>query len=71
MTNVFNVFTRSLCKGITANEERMEEYVNKSVGVITAINPHVGYETSCIVLQRKQSQFKQTCSEKLSLKEEY
>lgn len=30
--------------GIEANEKHMEELVENSVGVITAIIPHVGYE---------------------------
>jgi aspartate ammonia-lyase len=33
-------------EGLTANAERMRAYVDGSVGVITAINPHVGYETA-------------------------
>lgn len=49
MTNVFNVFREYCLSGITANKERMEAYVNNSVGVITAINPHVGYETAASV----------------------
>lgn len=44
MTNVLDVFNRYCIKGITANKETMEEYVNRSVGIITAINPHIGYE---------------------------
>lgn len=46
MTNVFTVFRKYCLSGITANEERMKAYVDNSVGVITAINPHVGYETA-------------------------
>lgn len=46
MTNVFKSFTENCLKGIKANEERMKEYVEKSIGIITAINPHVGYETA-------------------------
>ena len=46
MNNVFRTFTDNCLKGIQANEERMREYVEKSVGIITAINPHVGYETA-------------------------
>jgi aspartate ammonia-lyase len=46
MTNVFVVFRKYLVEGLTANEERMKTYVDNSVGVITAINPHVGYETA-------------------------
>jgi aspartate ammonia-lyase len=46
MTNVFSVFRQNLVEGLTANTERMRAYVDGSVGVITAINPHVGYETA-------------------------
>ncbi|MBL4950924.1 aspartate ammonia-lyase [Neobacillus sp. YIM B02564] len=46
MTNVFTVFRKHCLSGITPNKERMEAYVNNSVGIITAINPHVGYETA-------------------------
>ncbi len=46
MTNVFAVFRKFCVEGITANAERMKAYVDNSVGVITAINPHVGYETA-------------------------
>lgn len=49
MTNVFTVFREHCLSGITANKERMEAYVNNSVGVITAINPHVGYETAASI----------------------
>jgi aspartate ammonia-lyase len=46
MTNAFRVFRVYCVEGITANVERMKAYVDNSVGVITAINPHVGYETA-------------------------
>ena len=46
MTNAFEVFRKYLVEGITPNVERMKAYVDNSVGVITAINPHVGYETA-------------------------
>lgn len=49
MSNVFTVFRSHCLSGITANEERMASYVNNSVGVITAINPHVGYETAASI----------------------
>lgn len=49
MTNVFTVFRTHCLSGITANKERLEAYVNNSVGVITAINPHVGYETAASI----------------------
>ncbi|WP_077616185.1 aspartate ammonia-lyase [Caenibacillus caldisaponilyticus] len=46
MNNGFRVFTEYCVKGIEANEEKMKEYVEKSVGVITAVNPHIGYEVA-------------------------
>lgn len=45
MNNAFRAFTEYCLEGIEANEERLKEYVEKSVGIITAINPHLGYET--------------------------
>lgn len=49
MTNVFTVFREYCLDGIQANGERMEAYVNNSIGIITAINPHVGYETASAI----------------------
>nr|WP_100331975.1 aspartate ammonia-lyase [Bacillus xiapuensis] len=49
MTNVFTVFRQYCLEGIQANAEQMEHYVNNSVGIITAINPHVGYEVAASV----------------------
>lgn len=44
MNNGFRTFTDHCLRGIESNEERLKEYVEKSVGVITAVNPHIGYE---------------------------
>lgn len=46
MRNVFRVFRLHLLEGLTANEERMRAYVENSVGTITAVSPHIGYEAS-------------------------
>lgn len=46
MNNAFRTFTDHCVKGITANEERLKEYVEKSAGVITAVNPHLGYDVA-------------------------
>jgi aspartate ammonia-lyase len=36
---------RSLCvEGITVNEKVLEEYLEKTVGIVTALNPIIGYE---------------------------
>lgn len=44
MDNAFGTFTENCLKGITANDERLRNYVEQSVGIITAVNPHIGYE---------------------------
>ncbi|MFD2168995.1 aspartate ammonia-lyase [Tumebacillus lipolyticus] len=49
LQNVLVVFRERLIDGLTANIERCRELVEKSVGVVTAINPHVGYETATLV----------------------
>ncbi|PEJ68411.1 aspartate ammonia-lyase [Bacillus wiedmannii] len=41
-----NGFREYCIKGITANEELLKQYVEKSVGIITAVNPHIGYEAA-------------------------
>lgn len=46
MNNAFRVFKEYCIDGIKANEEVMKAYVEKSVGIITAVNPHLGYETA-------------------------
>lgn len=44
MNNSFNVFTENCLKGIEANQEKLAKDVEKNVGLITAVNPHLGYE---------------------------
>lgn len=49
LRNVINVFTIKCIVGITANKERCMEMVENSVGIVTAINPHVGYEVASLI----------------------
>ncbi|GAB7140286.1 aspartate ammonia-lyase [Deferribacterales bacterium RsTz2092] len=46
MTNSFRVFRQYLLEGIVANKQRMNDYVDSSVGVVTALNPHIGYKAA-------------------------
>lgn len=45
MNNAFRVFADCCLKRIEANEGHLKE-AEKSAGVITAINPHIGYEAA-------------------------
>ncbi len=51
MTNAQNILREKCIVGITANEERCREFVEKSIGIVTALNPHIGYEKACLVAQ--------------------
>lgn len=46
MNNAFRVFTDYCLTDIEANEDRLKKYVEKSAGIITAVNPHLGYEVA-------------------------
>jgi aspartate ammonia-lyase len=49
LTNAVGLFTERLVRGITANAERCEELVNASVGLVTALNPVIGYKNASAV----------------------
>lgn len=36
-------------RGITANEKHCRDYVENSIGLVTALNPYIGYEASTLV----------------------
>lgn len=49
LRSVIRVFREKCVSGISANVERCRELVENSVGVVTAINPHVGYEVASAI----------------------
>ncbi|RKD24391.1 aspartate ammonia-lyase [Ammoniphilus oxalaticus] len=51
MSRSFTVFNQYCLAGIEANIERCKQYVEQSVGVITALNPHLGYEIAARIAQ--------------------
>src|SRR4029077_8871429 len=38
------LFRKSCIEGITANKEVLSTYIKRSVGIVTALNPVLGYE---------------------------
>ncbi|MFV0480764.1 MAG: aspartate ammonia-lyase [Campylobacteraceae bacterium] len=49
MRNAFRTLAYTCVDGITANKERCKELVLNSIGLVTALNPFIGYENSTIV----------------------
>ena len=45
LTNAVRTFTEKLLKDLEANKEQCQAWVDHSVGIITALLPHIGYET--------------------------
>lgn len=46
MTNGLETFRKYCIEGIEANVEKCQTDVDKSIGIITALNPHVGYKVA-------------------------
>ena len=46
MTNGFDTLRVRCVEGITANEEKCRNEVHNSIGVVTALNPVIGYKNS-------------------------
>lgn len=46
MTQVLETFRKDCIEGIEANVDNCRNYVENSIGIITALNPHVGYKVA-------------------------
>ncbi|ANE45638.1 aspartate ammonia-lyase [Paenibacillus swuensis] len=46
LNNGLDVFNRFLIAGLEANNARCSAYVAQSFGIVTALNPHLGYEVA-------------------------
>lgn len=49
LSNAFKTLAYKCVDGITANEERCKDLVKHSIGLVTALNPYIGYENSTSV----------------------
>lgn len=49
MTRVLETFRKDCIEGIEVDVEACQAYVDRSIGIITALNPHVGYKVATTV----------------------
>ena len=49
LTNAVRTFVDKLLVGLNANREQCQTWVDRSVGVVTALLPHIGYEQSAML----------------------
>ena len=52
LTQAIKTLTHRCIKGITANQEICRGFVENSIGIVTALNPYIGYENSTRVAKR-------------------
>lgn len=73
LTEAMTSFNKNCVKGITPNHEKIEENLKKSLMLVTALNPHIGYENAAMIAKlayRDNITLKQAAM-KLSLVDEY
>lgn len=51
LNNGVSAFTERCVKGIKADMDRCGEYAGKSLGIVTALTPYIGYEASARIAQ--------------------
>jgi aspartate ammonia-lyase len=51
LANGCTTLTERCVKGITANRERLRRSVEQSIGLVTALNPHIGYDRATELAQ--------------------
>lgn len=51
LTHVMDCLRENCIDGITANVEHCEELVKNSIGIVTALNPYIGYNNSTTIAQ--------------------
>jgi len=54
LSNAVGVLTRKCIPGIEADRERCEEYAANSLGLATALNPYIGYNSAAEVVKEAQ-----------------
>lgn len=53
-----NSFTSNCVVGITANEARIKKLVNESLMLVTALNPHIGYDNAAKIAKKAHAENK-------------
>jgi fumarate hydratase class II len=49
ISNGMNVFTDKCLRDIRANEENIQRWLDQSLSLVTALNPHIGYERAAAI----------------------
>ena len=52
LINAFDTLRKFCVEGITANEQRCRNEVRESIGIVTALNPYIGYDHSTNIAKK-------------------
>lgn len=74
LTNGINTLRKECIDGITANKDHLKTEVENSIGIVTALNPHIGYKNATkiakLALENNQSVYQLVLEHNLLSKEE-
>ena len=74
LTNALDTLRKECVDGITANQEHLRKEVENSIGIITALNPVIGYKNSTKIakqaLEENRSVYDLVLEHKVLTKEE-
>ncbi len=56
-------FTKNCVVGIRANRERIDKLLNESLMLVTALNPHIGYDKAAQIAKAADAEGLTLCSE--------
>ena len=59
LSDAIRTFVKNCLRGLTANREKMQENLDKSLMLVTALNPHIGYDRAAKVAKLA---FRENCS---------
>ena len=52
ITDASASFTTNCVDGITANRDRIDQLLNESLMLVTALNPHIGYDNAAKIAKK-------------------
>ena len=52
LSDACSSFTEHLVLGLTINQEQIADYLNNSLMLVTALNPHIGYDKAAKVAKK-------------------
>src|SRR5690625_6613191 len=66
-------FDERCAQGIEPNEEKIDQFLNDSLMLVTALNPHIGYENAAKIAKKAFEENKigrASCRERIQIKRE-